>query len=124
MGDFVWLAGAVRVKDWSLHLPFRSLRAKFLAIAVPLVLLATVGLFAVSQINAQRVATFDLQSKLQKMVAIQSALLSEHLWNVDEKQVSLILAAMAIDPEADQLPEPVAEWRRRTLGRRMSPRAP
>jgi len=87
------------VKDWFLHLPFRSLRAKFLAIAVPLVLLATVGLFAVIQINAQRVATFELQSKLQKMVAIQSALLSEHLWNVDEKQVALILAAMAIDPD-------------------------
>lgn len=87
------------MKDWFLHLPFRSLRAKFLAIAVPLVLLATFGLFAVTQINAQRVATFDLQSKLQKMVAIQSALLSEHLWNVDGKQVSLILAAMAIDPD-------------------------
>jgi len=99
VGDFVWLAGAIRVKDWFLHLPFRSLRAKFLAIAVPLVLLATVGLFAVIQINAQRVATFELQSKLQKMVAIQSALLSEHLWNVDEKQVALILAAMAIDPD-------------------------
>jgi len=99
VGDFVWLAGAIRVKDWFLHLPFRSLRAKFLAIAVPLVLLATFGLFAVTQINAQRVATFDLQSKLQKMVAIQSALLSEHLWNVDGKQVSLILAAMAIDPD-------------------------
>ena len=87
------------MKGLSLHFSFLSLRTKFLAIAVPLVLLATIGLFAVIQINAQRVATEDLQNKLQKMVAIQSASLAGPLWNVDEKQVSLILSAMIIDPE-------------------------
>jgi uncharacterized membrane protein affecting hemolysin expression len=33
------------------------------------------------------------------VVAIQSASLAGPLWNVDEDQVSLILAAMVIDPE-------------------------
>ena len=78
---------------------FGSLQAKFLAITVPLVLLSTVALFAVVQINTQRTANRGLQSKLQEVVAIQSTSLAGPLWNVDEKQVSLILAAMVIDPE-------------------------
>jgi signal transduction histidine kinase/DNA-binding response OmpR family regulator/HPt (histidine-containing phosphotransfer) domain-containing protein len=77
----------------------RSLQAKFLAIAVPLVLLSTFGLFAVIQMNAQRTATRNLQIKLQEMAAIHSKSLAGPLWNIDEKQVSLILAAMAIDPD-------------------------
>ena len=78
---------------------FRSLQAKFLVIIVPLVLLSTIALFAVIQINAQRTANRDLQTKLEEVVAIQSASLAGPLWNVDENQVSLILAAMVIDPE-------------------------
>lgn len=80
-------------------LSFRSLQAKFLAIAVPLVLLTTVALFAVIQLNAQRTANLNLQSKLQEVIAIQRSSLAGPLWNVDENQVSLILAAMDIDPE-------------------------
>ena len=80
-------------------LSFRSLQAKFLAITVPLVLLSTVALFAVIQLNAERAAARDLQTKLQKVVAIQSSALAGPLWNVDERQVARILAAMAIDPE-------------------------
>jgi signal transduction histidine kinase/DNA-binding response OmpR family regulator len=81
------------------YLSFRSLQAKFLAITVPLVLLSTVGLFAVIQLNAQRDATKNLNDKLRDVVAIQSTSLAAPLWNIDEKQVSLILAAMAIDPD-------------------------
>ncbi|MCZ6668780.1 MAG: response regulator [Gammaproteobacteria bacterium] len=80
-------------------LSFRTLQAKFLAITVPLVLLSTIALFAVIQINAQSTAKLDLQNKLREVVAIQSTSLSGPLWNVDEIQVSLILAAMVIDPE-------------------------
>ncbi|MGI9316567.1 MAG: PAS-domain containing protein, partial [bacterium] len=80
-------------------LSFHSLQAKFLAITIPLVLLSTIALFAVIQLNAQRTANRDLNNKLQEVVAIQSASLAGPLWNVDEKQVSLILAAMVIDPE-------------------------
>jgi PAS domain S-box-containing protein len=87
------------VKNLTRFLSFRTLQAKFLAIAVPLVLLSTITLFAVIQFNAQRIANRDLQSKLEEVVAIQSTSLAGPLWNVDEKQVALILAAMAIDPE-------------------------
>jgi PAS domain S-box-containing protein len=87
------------VKALTRSLSFHSLQAKFLAITVPLVLLSTIALFAVIQINAQRAAYRGLQSKLQEVVAIQSASLAGPLWNVDEVQVSLILAAMIIDPE-------------------------
>ena len=87
------------MKALSHLLSFRSLQTKFLAITVPLVLLSTVALFSVIQWNAQRAATRALQNKLQKVVAIQSTSLAGPLWNVDEKQVGLILAAMAIDPE-------------------------
>ena len=80
-------------------LSFRTLQAKFLAITVPLVLLSTIALFAVIQINAQSTAKLDLQNKLREVVAIQSTSLSGPLWNVDENQVSLMLAAMVIDPE-------------------------
>ncbi len=80
-------------------LSFRTLQAKFLAITVPLVLLSTIALFAVIQINAQSTAKLDLQNKVREVVAIQSTSLSGPLWNVDENQVSLMLAAMVIDPE-------------------------
>ena len=87
------------MKNLPRFLSFRTLQAKFLAIAVPLVLLSTVTLFAVIQFNAQRIANRDLQSKLEDVVAIQSTSLAGPLWNVDDKQVELILAAMVIDPE-------------------------
>lgn len=82
-----------------LSLSFHSLRAKFLAVAVPLVLVSTLGLFAVIQMNAARALNQELRDKLERMAIIQSATLAGPLWNIDEKQVSLILAAMAIDPD-------------------------
>ena len=93
------LANVISMKTLIRSLSFRSLQAKFLAITIPLVLLSTIALFVVIQLNAQRAANRDLNNKLQEVVAIQSASLAGPLWNVDEKQVSLILAAMVIDPE-------------------------
>ena len=81
------------------YLSFRSLRAKFLVIAVPLVLVSTLGLFAVIQLNAESALNQELQDKLERVATIQSATLAGPLWNIDKKQVSLILAAMAIDPD-------------------------
>jgi len=80
-------------------LSFRSLQAKFLAFTIPPVLISTGALFAFSQIDAQRTEIDSLNTKLEEVVAIQSASLAGPLWNVDEKQVSLILGAMIIDPE-------------------------
>ena len=78
-------------------LGFGSLQAKFLIVAVPLVLLSTIGLFTLIEIDARRSATDDLKAKLRDVTAMQSAALAEPLWNVDEKQVSRILSAMQID---------------------------
>jgi class 3 adenylate cyclase len=78
---------------------FRTLRAKFLALIVPLVLLSTVIVFGISELTARREANRNLHAKLDGLVEIQSAVLSESLWNVADEQVALILAAIAIDPD-------------------------
>jgi class 3 adenylate cyclase/uncharacterized membrane protein affecting hemolysin expression len=78
---------------------FKSLRAKFLALIVPLVLLSTVIVFGISELAARRDANRKLHAKLHELVEIQSAVLSESLWNVADEQVELILAAIAIDPD-------------------------
>ena len=77
----------------------RSLQIRFVARAVPLVLVSTAGVFTFTQIDARRTATAELKSKLREVTEIQSAALAGPLWNVDEDQVSLILSAMAIDSD-------------------------
>jgi adenylate cyclase len=78
---------------------FQSLRAKFLAVVAPLVLFATVVVFGAFEFNAQRDAETRLRDKLNKLVAIQSAVIAESMWNVADDQIKLILAALAIDPD-------------------------
>ena len=62
-------------------------------------MLSIVGQLAFIQLHAGRTATAELKSKMNEAAAIQSASLAGPLWNIDEKQVSLILSAMAIDPD-------------------------
>ncbi len=78
---------------------FRTLRAKFLALIVPLVLLSTVIVFGISELATRREANRKLHAKLVELVEIQSAVLSNSLWNVADEQVKLIVAAIAIDPD-------------------------
>jgi len=78
---------------------FRSLRAKFLAVVVPLLLLSTLIVFGLFELNAQRQAHQRLEDKLNKLVAIQSAVVAESLWNVADEQIKLILEALATDPD-------------------------
>jgi signal transduction histidine kinase/DNA-binding response OmpR family regulator len=78
---------------------FRSLRAKFLIVVVPLVLLSTLIVFGLFELNAQREAHQRLEDKLEKLVAIQSAVVAESLWNVADEQIKLILVALATDPD-------------------------
>ena len=78
---------------------FRSLRAKFLVVVVPLVLLSTVIVFGLFELAAQREAKLRLQDKLDALVTIQSAVLAESLWNVADGQIKLILAALANDSD-------------------------
>jgi PAS domain S-box-containing protein len=80
-------------------LSFKTIRAKFLALVVPLVLIATVIVFGLFEFKAQSDAEEKLRDKLNKLVEIQSAVVAESLWNVADEQIKLILAALAIDPD-------------------------
>jgi signal transduction histidine kinase len=73
------------------------LQGKFLAITVPLVLASTLVLFALFEANTHRVALQQLEQNLEKLVARQSAVLSAPLWNLDDEQIDLTLAAIFID---------------------------
>lgn len=80
-------------------LRFRSIRAKFLALIVPFVLLSIFAVFGLVEYNARIAAEQKLQSKLDKLVAIQSGVVAESLWNVADEQIKLILSALQIDPD-------------------------
>ena len=80
-------------------LGFRSLRAKFLALIVPLVLLSIFAVFGIVEFYARTTAEQKLNTKLEKLIAIQSAVVSESLWNVADEQIKLILSALEIDPD-------------------------
>ena len=75
------------------------MQGKFLAIAVPLVFVATVALFAISEAFTYRTAVRDLNSGLDELVASQSAALSNPLWNLDETQIALALRAIVSHPD-------------------------
>ena len=78
---------------------FHSVRAKFLAMTVPLVLTMAVICFAVFEIHARDEARLDLEEKLDKLVNTQSEVLSQPLWDIDREQIALILKALANDPD-------------------------
>ena len=81
------------------YLSLRSLRAKFLAINVPLVLLATLTLFSIFEIHTHRAAIQGLRQGLGDMVTTQSAALANPLWNLDDAQIRLTLAAIATNSD-------------------------
>ena len=74
----------------------RSLQGKFLAIAIPLVFVATFALFAVWETYGLPNSGARIAFRLDVMVASQSAALSNPLWNVDETQIALALEAIVI----------------------------
>jgi uncharacterized membrane protein affecting hemolysin expression len=78
---------------------FRTLRAKFLALMVPFIVISTVIVFGLSEYAARRDAKQQLYAKLDALLEIQSAVLTEPLWNVADHQVELVLQAIAIDPD-------------------------
>ncbi len=81
------------------RLRFRSVQGKFLAYVVPLVLLSTVVVFGFFELNSQRAAEEQLRSKLEKLVDIQSAVVADSLWNVNDEQIKLTLAALMTDED-------------------------
>jgi signal transduction histidine kinase len=78
---------------------FRSLQARFLAINLPLVLASVVLLFGAFEYNAYSRALGELEAKLDRIVASQSAVLAESTWNLDTERIQLILQATADDPD-------------------------
>ncbi len=77
----------------------RTLRAKFLIVIVPLVLLAVVIVFAFFEINADRRATQQLQDRLDQLLTMQSQVLSRPLWSLSEEQIELIVSAIEVDDD-------------------------
>jgi signal transduction histidine kinase/DNA-binding response OmpR family regulator len=77
----------------------RSVQTKFLLYVVPLVLVSTVIVFGLFEMNARRSAEEQLQTKLSKLIEIQSAVLTESLWNVADEQIKLTLRALLTDPD-------------------------
>ncbi len=96
-------------------LSFHTIRAKFLAFVVPLVLLSTVAVFGSFEFNARRDANLKLHDKLNELVAIYSAVMAESLWDVADGQIKLVLAALAIDPDVESAA--VYDERDRLVGR-------
>ena len=87
------------MKEFARALYPRTLQAKFLAINIPLVFLSTLTLFAIFEFNTHRVAMQNLKRNLNELVATQSAVLTNPLWNLDDTQIGLTLAAINIDPD-------------------------
>lgn len=87
------------MKEISIFPPFRTLRAQFLAVNVPLVVLAIVVLFSIFGLNANRAAYRELDDKLSEVIEIQSLLVAEALWALDYEEIGLMLEAVAIDPD-------------------------
>jgi signal transduction histidine kinase len=77
----------------------RSVRASFLAINVPLVLLAMAGLFFVFEYTAYNRSLQDLEEKLHRSLDNQSTVMAESVWNLDQERIQLILEATAKDPD-------------------------
>ncbi|MEO1745599.1 MAG: response regulator [Pseudomonadota bacterium] len=72
---------------------------KFLAVVAPLVLLAIASVFAaVEWISADRAAR-AMEDKLQRVLAIQSQVLADPLWNLAREQVELVADAILIDTD-------------------------
>ncbi len=87
------------MKPWAPWLRARSIRASFLAINVPLVLIALLTLFGFFEYSAHSRAMSALHDKLERLGANQAAVLAESLWNLDHERVQLILEASADDPD-------------------------
>ncbi|MCW3784742.1 response regulator [Defluviimonas salinarum] len=77
----------------------RSVQSKFLAYAIPLVLLSTLMVFGAFEFNARRSAQEQLQTKLNELAQIQSRVVAESLWNVADQQTKLILKALLTDTD-------------------------
>ena len=77
----------------------RSVRAKFLAISVPIAALVAALVFASYELLTLRIAQRALTDKLAWMLESRSAVLAQPMWNLDADRMALVLTAMVDDPD-------------------------
>jgi signal transduction histidine kinase len=77
---------------------WHSLQAQFLRFHVPVVIVATVVLFGIIELQSTRYEREQLQSTLQNRIALERSVVAEPLWNLDVSGVTLILKAIVNEP--------------------------
>lgn len=80
-----------------------SIRAKLLALVAPLVLLAIAVVFGVVEWIAADRASTTMSSKLERVLATQSAVLSSPLWSLTREQIDLTADAIMLDPDVAEV---------------------
>lgn len=76
-----------------------SVRAKFLAISIPIAVCLMTVLFGIFEFQTFRAEHLALHEKAEGIAESQSAVLAESLWNVDDARIGLILSTLAVDPD-------------------------
>lgn len=79
--------------------PAESLRAKFLRVTIPLIFLSVLGVFGLIEYLTHRSAEARLEQTLEGLIKTQAAALANPLWNLDDEQIGLALAAVVTDRE-------------------------
>ncbi|WP_377194234.1 adenylate/guanylate cyclase domain-containing protein [Ruegeria meonggei] len=76
-----------------------TLRAKFLRVTIPLIFLSVIGVFSVIEYLTHRSAVERLERSLEGQIQTQAAALANPLWNLDDEQIGLALAALVTSRE-------------------------
>lgn len=76
-----------------------TLRAKFLRVTIPLIFLSVLGVFGLIEYLTHRSAEARLEQTLEGLIQTQAAALANPLWNLDDEQIGLALAAVVTNRE-------------------------
>lgn len=77
----------------------QRIRYKILGLIVPMMVLCIVAVLGVFEWRNAADARATLQDRLDERLVLQSKVLSQPVWNLADDQVSLVLNALATDPE-------------------------
>lgn len=80
-------------------LNFKTLRARFLRVTIPLIFISVAGVFVAVELMAHRNNVQRLQQTLEGIVEIQATALATPLWNLDHDQLRFSLEAVATNLE-------------------------
>ncbi|WP_420547099.1 ATP-binding protein [Curvivirga sp.] len=82
-----------------MFISLNSIRAKLLAVVLPLIAISMIALFAVLEYASISVAHEDLKQRLLQNTQVQALALSSPLWNYDIRAIRPILLALEQDPD-------------------------